>query len=142
MAQHHLHLDQWGDWMKCHYPIQIGDPLPPERKTVLVWCEGPNSALPYCGYLRYGAGDRFSPYFVVYHGNPDRPSSVIAWSDCLPDKPPAGVQSSVYEDRGKRDWMARGNVRIFGYGFLNSHEGFASNPRAQKCYEPTTTLTP
>jgi len=78
-------------WVRVSYPIGSSDALPPERKVVTVWCEGERSRkayLPYLGYVRYAAGDPESPYFVVYHGNSARPTDVIAWCDCLPDRGP------------------------------------------------------
>lgn len=73
------------------------DGFPPQRKVVLVWIRG--SALPFCAYMKYAAGDEDCPYWVVYHGNSDRGSDVTAWCDCLPDAPP-GVDSVNY-DRGR-----------------------------------------
>ena len=88
-------------WIKCHYPIEVGDPLPAERKVVVVYCEGPPiSGLPYCGYIRYAAGDLSCPFFVVYHGNNDRSVRVIAWNDCLPDEPPEWIHAPTYGPRG------------------------------------------
>ena len=70
------------------------EPLPPERKTVLVWLEG--SHLPFCGYVRYAAGDKDCPYFVVYHGNTDIGAEVRAWCDCLPDDGPNLPNAQMY----------------------------------------------
>lgn len=42
------------DWIPTHQPPHIGDRLPPERKTVLVWLE--TQSLPFCGYIRYHSG--------------------------------------------------------------------------------------
>jgi hypothetical protein len=70
---------------------------PPEKKTVLVWLKG--SALPFCGYMKYAAGDKESPYFVVYHGNPEIGADVKAWCDCLPNDGPQNVGSQMYESR-------------------------------------------
>lgn len=83
-------------WNLVSYPIDPGDPLPPERKVVLVWLK--KSALPFCGYIRYAAGDKTCPYFVVYHGNTQKGSQVIAWCDCLPDKgPPSLDEARLYD---------------------------------------------
>lgn len=73
-------------WNKVHYPPAPEDPLPPERRVVLVWCGDENDShfLPYCAYVRYSGGDVNAPFFVVYHGNTDRPTDVVAWCDCLP----------------------------------------------------------
>lgn len=84
-------------WNLVSYPIEPGDPLPPERKVVLVWLK--KSALPFCGYVRYAAGDETCPYFVVYHGNEKRGSEVVAWCDCLPDKGPPGFDETRLYDQ-------------------------------------------
>jgi len=76
------------EWVRVHYPIRVGDSLPPERRPVLVWCA--SSHIPWVGYLRYAAGCLDSPFFVVPHGNDKRPVDVVAWCDCLPDAPPDG----------------------------------------------------
>jgi hypothetical protein len=62
---------------------------PPERKLVLVQSEGgvvdgaiiqaPSVGV---GYLRYAAGCKDSPFFVVPGGKRGRD---IAWCDCLPE---------------------------------------------------------
>ena len=67
---------------------------PPEKKTVLVWFE--NHALPYCGYMKFAAGDKDCPYFVTYGlaHNPNR-GDIIAWCDCLPDNAPADAPVGV-----------------------------------------------
>ncbi len=80
-------------WNQVSCPINPSDPLPPERKVVAVWCGGHNgignyvgaNGLPDLGYIRYSAGERDKPFFVVYHGNNQRPVDVIAWCDCLPN---------------------------------------------------------
>jgi hypothetical protein len=64
------------------------DPLPPERRRVLVQISprvdiGDRVPAIAVGYLRYGAGDLGSPYFVVPSFG--RVFQVIAWCDCLPD---------------------------------------------------------
>lgn len=89
-------------WHRVSHPIQPGEPVPPERKVVLVWCEGKTSDshyLPWCGYLRYAAGDPNCPFFVVYHGNPDLPADVVAWCDCLPENGPDWVPAKFYEKK-------------------------------------------
>ena len=59
--------------------------LPPERKYVLVRLSSIGTGLPEgiaVGYLRYSAGDKQSPYFVVpglHTGNE------LAWCYCLPE---------------------------------------------------------
>ena|SRR3990167_9503726 len=59
--------------------------LPPERKLVMVIVEEePDKGLPptlAIGYLRYSAGDKESPYFVI----PGRGGSVSFWRDCIQD---------------------------------------------------------
>ena len=75
-------------WTHVHYPIEPQDFIPAERRVVLVWL-GTN-ALPFCGYIRYAAGDKDCPYFVVYHGNIEIGTDVIAWCDCAPKEGPAG----------------------------------------------------
>lgn len=94
-------------WNDVHYPIQPCDALPPERKVVLIWLAG--SALPFCGYIRYAAGDKHSPYFVVYHGNPNIGSEVIAWCDCLPDHGPNLNEAIIYnrDQKSGRGYPAR-----------------------------------
>ncbi len=85
-------------WVPVHHPIGIGDRLPAEPRPVLVWCAG--STLPWVGYLRYAAGCLDSPFFVVPHGNPDRPTDVIAWCDCLPTEAPPGFPAWSLAARG------------------------------------------
>lgn len=80
-------------WHSVSNPIQPQEHIPAERKTVLVFVR--NSHLPFCAYIRYAAGDRDCPFFVVYHGNSDIGSDVLAWCDCLPDKGPAGVMEAA-----------------------------------------------
>jgi len=58
---------------------------PPERKYVLVRLRSNKEDYPdgvAVGYLRYAAGDKQSPYFVVpgLHTGTE-----LAWCDCLPD---------------------------------------------------------
>ena len=79
-------------WHNVSNPIDPSDPLPPERKVVLVWMEG--KALPFCGYVRYAAGDKDCPYFVVYRTVD--PVKVVAWCDCLPDTGPELDSAIMY----------------------------------------------
>ena len=97
------------EWIEVHYPLKTGDLLPPEKKVVLVWLgEQKNSnALPYCGYLKYAAGDKGCPYFVVYHGNSDRGVDVIAWCDCLPDEAPAWAKTKRNYEGGQKEKRRR-----------------------------------
>lgn len=61
-------------------------PLPPERKLVMVQSEGRTAkGLPpsvSVGYLRFAAGEKDSPFFVV--PGVERGKDV-AWCDCLPE---------------------------------------------------------
>lgn len=79
-------------WHSVSNPIAAGEHIPAERKTVLVWLR--EIHLPFCGYIRYAAGDSLCPYFVVYHGNRELGSNVVAWCDCLPDKGPEGAETA------------------------------------------------
>ena len=79
------------DWHLVNWPIRPENKLPPERKVVLVFVEG--SMLPYCGYIRYAAGDINCPYFVVYRA--DKGAEVWAWCDCLP-KGPDNTKAEFY----------------------------------------------
>ena len=88
------------NWLSVSCPVAPGDPLPRERKPVLVWCEG--SAIPWVGYVRYAAGDPESPYFVVPHGNLDRSTRVVAWSDCIPQTAPKGFAPMSVHGRPAR----------------------------------------
>lgn len=60
--------------------------LPPERHKVLVQIEArelEGMGMPpavVVGYLRYAAGDKDSPFFVI----PGVGGNVVAWCDCLP----------------------------------------------------------
>ena len=73
--------------------------FPPEGRTVLVWLR--DKHLPFCGYMKCAAGEKDSPYWVVYHGNTDIGVDVVAWSDCLPAGPP-GHEAGVYA-RGRKE---------------------------------------
>jgi hypothetical protein len=82
------------EWNYVSTPIAASESIPAERKTVLVWVK--DQHLPYCGYIRYAAGDRDCPYFVVYHGNERIGAEVIAWRDCLPDDGPDVPEAMMY----------------------------------------------
>ena len=85
-------------WHIVSNPIQAREHIPAERKVVLVWLR--ESRLPFCGYIRYAAGDKLCPYFVVYTGNSDIGADVVAWCDCLPDMGPEG-KSQSFAARGR-----------------------------------------
>jgi len=61
--------------------------LPPERRYVLLQVaarETPTMGLPptvAVGYLKFAAGDKHSPHFIV----PGVGGPVVAWCDCLGD---------------------------------------------------------
>jgi hypothetical protein len=80
-----------------HLVVNPGDHIPAERKAVLVWLRG--SHLPFCGYIRYAAGDQACPYFVVYHGNQEIGHDVVAWCDCLPDTGPDFPTAKMYSEQ-------------------------------------------
>lgn len=80
---------EWVPFVQSNYAAQV---LPVSRRYVLVqtWpterngtrdpdCMRPTIAV---GYLKYGAGDPDSPYFVV----PSVGGEVVAWCDCLGDE--------------------------------------------------------
>ena len=75
-------------WIQVNYPLMPEDKIPKEKRVVLVWLQG--KYLPFCGYIRKYSkkkqGD--SPFFVVYHGNSDIGTEVIAWCNCLPEYDP------------------------------------------------------
>lgn len=75
-------------------PPKADEHIPAERKVVLVWLR--DKHLPYCGYVRYAAGDKESPYFVVYHGNDKIGADVVAWCDCLPESGPDIPNAKLY----------------------------------------------
>ena len=87
-------------WNFVSNPIHQNDYIPAERKVVLVWLK--EKHLPFCGYIRYAAGDRNCPYFVVYHGNTEIGSDVLAWCDCLPDKGPDLPESRMFSKQQKK----------------------------------------
>lgn len=71
----------WVDFDKTQADEQ---PLPPERRDVLVLLQSTGLGLPKgvaVGYLRFAAGCKDSPYFVV----PGIGGEVDAWCDCLGD---------------------------------------------------------
>lgn len=78
-------------WHYVSTPIDPSETLPAERKTVLVWLK--EKHLPFCGYIRYSAGEKDCPYFVVYHENG---ANVVAWCDCLPVKGPESETAKMY----------------------------------------------
>lgn len=81
-------------WHSVSNPIQPHEHIPVERKVVLVWLS--NKHLPFCGYIRYSAGDENCPYFVVYHGNTDIGADVVSWCDCLPNHGPDVPTAEMY----------------------------------------------
>ena len=100
-------MKDFSNWVQVSCPIKPDDCIPAERRVVLVWVDG--KSLPFCGYIRYSAGDERYPYFVVYHGNSDIGANVIAWCDCLPDEGPGWVDSRLYDkdQPGGRGFKAR-----------------------------------
>ena len=76
-----------------------GRSLPPQGRKVLVACspkeegQAPPVAV---GYLKFGAGDKDSPYFVV-PGVLHR--EVVAWCDCLGDDFDAPVWPEIMSNR-------------------------------------------
>jgi hypothetical protein len=72
--------------------------LPPIRRVVLLWIRG--EFLPRLGYLKFAAGDKDCPFWVVYtaredhHSNADDPgvacTDVVAFRDCVPQDAPEG----------------------------------------------------
>lgn len=59
--------------------------LPKERKLVIVRMNVEKNGYPDgfgVGYLRYGGGDKNSPYFVVQGIHTGKE---VAWCDCLPE---------------------------------------------------------
>ena len=71
-------MNEQGDvlspWVMSSQPLQQDEGLPAEREVVLVWLT--SRALPFCGYIRYNSD---GPYWVVYHGNTEIGSDVVAW---------------------------------------------------------------
>lgn len=74
------------NWKPYHKDLWSAQDLPTQHKRVLLAfaagalgeCSAPATAV---GYLKYGAGDPDSPYFVTpgIGGNPSH------WCDCLPE---------------------------------------------------------
>ena len=96
-------------WTHVHCPIEPKDSLPAERRVVLVWLK--DSGLPFCGYVRYGAGCKDSPYFVVYHGNPQIGTDVVAWCDCAPKEGPFGQDLRYRGFRARKPRPAAGTEK-------------------------------
>ena len=73
------------DWI----PFRVGEMLPQERRFVLVQIDKNDSkGMPpsvAVGYLRYAAGDKSCPFFVIPgHGRASDP--ITHWCDCLGDE--------------------------------------------------------
>lgn len=65
--------------------VNAQERLPKERKEVLCRVQSVMRGAPdalVVGYLRYAAGDKDSPMFVV----PGLGGTVLEWCDCLPEK--------------------------------------------------------
>ena len=74
-------------WIPFDWRLGSRQQLPPERKRVLCVVKAPVRSSPHgvgVGYLRYGAGDPESPFFVMPGVHPEN-GVVTAWADCLPD---------------------------------------------------------
>jgi hypothetical protein len=86
-------MDMTATWIPtCNKP-DPRSPLPPERRVVLLWLK--DRRLPWCGYLRYAAGDKECPYWVLYRV--DVPGFEIThYADCLPVNVPPG-EGKFYE---------------------------------------------
>jgi len=73
------------NWIPFDQAKYAGQPLPRERRYVLCQvAEREEKGLPpsvAVGYLRFAAGDRDSPGFIV----PGVGGPVVAWCDCLGD---------------------------------------------------------
>lgn len=72
-------------WTPYQRELWHRQPLPRERRPVLVRImprvAGYSRPAIAVGYMKLGAGEADSPYFVV----PSVSGDVIAWCDCLPD---------------------------------------------------------
>lgn len=75
-------------WIPFDEALYSRQKLPPERRYVLVRVEpvhdgvgAVQAMIVAVGYLRYAAGDRDSPFFVV----PSVRGRRVAWCDCLPE---------------------------------------------------------
>ncbi len=65
--------------------VEKADKLPTEKKEVLLQMKSLESGLPdpiVVGYLKYAAGDKDSPVFIV----PGRDGKILAWCDCMVEK--------------------------------------------------------
>jgi len=89
-------------WIPTHQPPRPGDRLPKERRTVLVWLAG--HALPFCGYVRWFS---HGPCWVVYHGNTEIGTEVVAWSTQRLTGPTADATQWM-RGRGKRAQTVKG----------------------------------
>lgn len=76
-----LHLDGLPNVTVDRY----NEPLPPERRMVMVQIDRSESEAPCVavGYLKFAAGDRECPFFVVPGALPH--FVVTHWADCLGD---------------------------------------------------------
>lgn len=72
-------------WYPYKKELWADQELPRSKKYVLLRVENNDSYFPdpICvGYLKFGAGDKNSPYFV--RPGMDGYADVIEWNDCLP----------------------------------------------------------
>ena len=73
---------QWHEYKQDRWAQQ---PLPPKGKYVLVQVAArKEKGLPPAvavGYMRFAAGDKDSPFFVI----PGVGGPVVAWCNCLPE---------------------------------------------------------
>lgn len=72
-------------WIEYTESKWADQPLPPERKHVLVQvAERNEEGMPptvAVGYMKFAAGDKLSPHFIV----PGVGGIRVAWCDCLPN---------------------------------------------------------
>ena len=70
-------------WVDYEESLWSAQPLPPERKHVLVQIAARGGLPPAVavGYMRFAAGDKDSPVFTI----PGVGGPVVAWCDCLPE---------------------------------------------------------
>jgi hypothetical protein len=62
--------------------VEKAGKLPAEKKEILLQMKSMENGVPdavMVGYLKYAAGDKNSPVFIV----PGRGGQVLAWCDCL-----------------------------------------------------------